>query len=250
MAFFSIAGGAAQVHEPVRGRAGDLGFVLNGTIAPFIEILLAGGEGVVCESAAVLGHDPGLAVRPWPGLDGGRWLVVNPAADGSSKLRLGSKQAGLAGGFDLSEYGGRLIVPAVNLVANGPGVTAGYYARFRPLGLSMVLLEGNGWVFLRSGGDVEDVRLDPGERMCVRAHHVAAMTAAVDFDMANQFCGLANGQIAGDGGFAMVTGPGHVWLQSVAVADRPAKPEHIMPAPPEINEMRPGSLAFLNGTGA
>ena len=237
------------VHEGSTSRGNDLSFAFKGGIAPFIEISLRPGEGVVCDSISLLKHDLALAVRPWPGLDGQRWLVVNPQTSISYKLLLGSFAAGCVAAFDLSEHGGRLLVPRANLVANGPGVTAGYYARFRALGLSMVLVEGNGWVFLKSGGDMESFRLDPGEKSCVRAHHVAALTSAVDFDMLANVCGMQTETVAGSEGFVMLTGPGRVWLQSTALT-AVRRPAGARAQPRKIKQSHTGSLAFRHGTGA
>ncbi len=236
------------VHERRKEFSCDLSFELRGKIAPFLEVSLRPGEGLVCERSCVLQHDTDLAIKAWPGLGGNRWLMVNTGNDRDVSVMLTTEEPGCAGSFNLAEYGGKLICLAESLMANGPGVTAGFYARFANMGLSLVLLEGNGWVFLRSRGDVFEYRMIAGEKLCVRAQNVAAMTATVDFEPME-----IGGDLSGEGNypeFVKLTGPGKIWMQSISSSDGPKLPESVLPENSKLKEMRTGGLAFLNGTGA
>lgn len=235
-------------HERRDGHACDLSFELRGRLAPFLEVTLGAGEGLICDRTCVLQHEFDLTVKPWPGLGGSRWLVVNASQEPEASVMLSTAEAGFAGAFELSAYGGKLICLAENLMANGPGVTASYYARFQKMGLSLVLLEGNGWAFLRSRGDVFEYKMMPGEKICIRAQNVAAMTATVNFEPNAVMPDVAGAN--GQPEFVTLTGPGTIWMQSVSrvVADK--QPVIAMPDYLAAQEKRAAGLAFMNGTVA
>ncbi|HFC05496.1 MAG TPA: AIM24 family protein [Rhizobiales bacterium] len=223
-------------------------FDLRGKIAPFLEVSLVQGEGLICDRSCVLQYDHGLAVKAWPGLGGSRWLVVNTQSEGEASVMLTTAEPGCAGSFKLSDYGGKLICLADSLMANGPGVTASYYARFANLGLSLVMLEGDGWAFLRSRGDVFEYRMAAGEKLCVRAQNVAAITATVDFEPIAPVCEMAEtGEMPE---FVTLTGPGCIWMQSITRRPGSQQPEKRAPDNASLQEMRTAGLAFLNGSSA
>jgi uncharacterized protein (AIM24 family) len=247
MSFYTSFSEEGFLHERRDGRACDLTFEMRGRLAPFVEVTLARGEGLVCDRACVLQHDDELHVRHWPGLNGSRWLVMNASEAPEASVMLSTSEVGFAGAFDLGECGGRLICASGNLMANGPGVTASYYARFRQMGLNLLILEGNGWAFLRSRGDVFEHRLGPGEKVRLRAHSIAAMTATVNLDPVLEAHSPANGH---DSDFSLLTGPGTVWLQSrpAEIPNRP--PADTAPDDFALREMQTGGLAFLNESNA
>ncbi|HFC05214.1 MAG TPA: AIM24 family protein [Rhizobiales bacterium] len=235
-------------HERRVDHAYDLSFDLRGAIAPFLEVTLANGEGLICDRSCVLQHDFGLTIKRWPGLGGSRWLVVNSGDEEEASVMLTAAEPGVIGSFELSDYGGRLICLADSLMANGPGGKASYYARFEEMGLALVMLEGNGWAFLRSRGDVFEYRMAPGEKICMRARNVAAMTATVNFEPVAGICQTPVGQ--GEPEFVSLTGPGTIWMQSISQPSESKLPRRREPGHSDALEMRTGGLAFLNGTSA
>jgi len=248
MSFITQHNGDGFVHTRRKDHAYDLGFELRGTIAPFLEVTLDPGEGLICDHASVLQHNFGLVIKPWPGLGGGRWLVVNSQSPKEESVMLTTIEPGFVGSFELSKYGGQLICLAGNLMANGPGVTCSFYARFQKLGLSLVLLKGNGWVFLRSCGDVFEYQMAPGETLCMRAGNVAALTATVNYEPVVTACGIPEKNSKPD--FVKLTGPGIVWMQSVSRVSEPRLPVRAEPEHQVMQKMRTGGLAFLNRTSA
>ena len=248
MTFISEFSNGRYVYEPDGNRVNELGFEVRGRLSPFIEISLKTGEGLVCDKQAILQHDFGLTVRPWPGLGDSRWLVVNASDEAELAVMLTARETGMAGAFNLSDYNGKLICPLASLMANGPGIVAGFYARFQQQGISLVLLEGNGWAFLRSCGDVFQYQMFPGEQICVRAHAVAAMTATVDFDPAHPICRMhdENGEMQ----FALLSGPGTIWLQSSYLVPQQQKPARITHTYPQVHDLALGELAIQAGSGA
>ena len=252
MAFVCALNDGAHIHEPRQDRVNELTFEVRGKLAPFVEVILRNGEGLVCDKQAILQHDFGLTVRPWPGLDDSRWLVVNASHEDELGVMLTSREPGFAGAFDLAEHGDKLICPSTSLLANGPGVQAGYYAKFKRLGITLVLLEGSGWAFLASRGDVFEYQLAPGEKVCVRAHSVAAMSATVDFDHSHPICKMQDPD--GKMQFSLLTGPGKIWLQSVHNTPPPQKTvkesQEILASLPPVKELQLGDLAFRPSSSA
>ena len=49
---------------------------------------------------SILQHDFGLTVRPWPGLDDSRWLVVNASQEDDLGVMLTARDPGFAGAFE------------------------------------------------------------------------------------------------------------------------------------------------------
>ena len=87
----------------------------------------------------------------------------------------------------------------------------------------MQKLMGDGLVFVHAGGTIIKKELAPGETLRIDTGCLVAMSATVDYDV--QFASdLKSGLFGGEGIFiATLTGPGHVWLQSLPfsrMADR------------------------------
>jgi len=82
----------------------------------------------------------------------------------------------------------------------------------------MQKLEGDGLAFCHSGGTVLQRTLAPGETLRVDTGCVVAYTPGIDFDI--QFVGGIKTALFGGEGlfFAVLKGPGTVWLQSLPFA--------------------------------
>ena len=79
----------------------------------------------------------------------------------------------------------------------------------------MQKLEGDGWVFIHAGGCVVERELAAGERIDVDTGCVVGYHAKVNMDV-QRVAGLTSMFFGGEGVFlATLTGPGHVWLQSL-----------------------------------
>jgi len=79
----------------------------------------------------------------------------------------------------------------------------------------MQKLEGDGLAFVHAGGTVVRRELKAGETLLVDTGCVVAYTPTVDFDI--QYVGKVKTALFGGEGLflARLTGPGHVWLQSL-----------------------------------
>ncbi len=84
-------------------------------------------------------------------------------------------------------------------------------------GFIMQKLSGNGIVFLEFDGYIKEYELGPGQSMIIDTGYLAAMSATCSIDI-QTVPGLKNIFFGGEGLFnTVVTGPGHIWLQSMPV---------------------------------
>ena len=86
-------------------------------------------------------------------------------------------------------------------------------------GFLMQRISGNGTVFAEFDGHVIEYDLKAGERIIVDTGHVAAMSATCNLDI-QTVAGAKNKFFGGEGFFnTVITGPGHVWLQTMPIAN-------------------------------
>ncbi|MEN6479628.1 MAG: TIGR00266 family protein [Anaerolineales bacterium] len=86
-------------------------------------------------------------------------------------------------------------------------------------GFVLQKVSGPGMVFLEIAGDVRDYVLQPGEVMRIDPGHIAFYETGMAYDIAS-VGSLKNALFSGEGLFlATITGPGHVWLQSMPVSN-------------------------------
>jgi len=84
-------------------------------------------------------------------------------------------------------------------------------------GFTLQKVSGPGTVWLDLSGEVVEKDLAAGEKLLVHAGHVGIQTPTVEFDI-QMIRGFRNVVFGGEGLFlATLTGPGHVWLQSMPI---------------------------------
>jgi uncharacterized protein (AIM24 family) len=220
MSFRSAASEAAISSENRDGRVNDIAFRIDAGASPIAEFTMMPGQAVAWDAGSILMADAGLKLSRSPGRGQDMALVVNASKTAVARLQAGSRRGGPLGAFDLGHHGGRLLFARHALAGAGPGVAINRYGRIgrqaasddQP-GLTMLLAEGDGWLFLSAAGRVIERRLASGEAVTVGIFQIVAMTATVDVDDAAD--ATAIGSLAAN--LARLTGPGRVWLQAVAV---------------------------------
>ena len=110
----------------------------------------------------------------------------------------------------------------------------------------MQRLEGDGLTFVHAGGTVHLVELGAGDTLRVDTGCLVALEPSVTYDV--QFVGGIKTALFGGEGlfFAVLSGPGRVWLQSLPLsrlADR------IYKAAPQTGGRRQGEGSVLGGLG-
>ncbi len=122
----------------------------------------------------------------------------------------------------LKDLGGHLLAQKDSFLCAAKGVALGIaFTRrfgaglFGGEGFILQKLEGDGWCFLHAGGTLEERTLAPGETLRVDTGCIVAMQPTVDYDI--QMAGGVKTMLFGGEGmfFAMLRGPGKVWLQSL-----------------------------------
>lgn len=232
-------------HHRSAGIADDIDFEIKGQELQFLEIELDPGESAVAEAGALVWKDASVGMTTVFGdgsgdagggfmgklLGAGKRLVTGESLfttvfthNGSGKARVAfaSPTPGAILPLKLADYGGRLICQKDSFLAAAKGVSIGIEFQRRMMtglfggeGFIMQKLEGDGWVFVQMGGTVVERQLAAGEQLHVDTGCLAAYTQGVDFDLVAAG-GVRSALFGGEGlFFARLTGPGHVWIQSL-----------------------------------
>ncbi len=86
-------------------------------------------------------------------------------------------------------------------------------------GFILQKLSGSGIAFAEFDGHVVEYELGPGQQMVIDSGHLAAMTASCQMDI-QMISGVKNVLFGGEGLFnTVLTGPGHVWLQTMPISN-------------------------------
>src|SRR3990172_2035043 len=125
----------------------------------------------------------------------------------------------------LGELGGTLICQKDAFLCAAKGVSVGIALQkrlgvglFGGEGFIMQKLEGDGLAFIHAGGALVERALQPGEVLRVDTVCVVGFQGSVDFDI--EYVGRIKSALFGGEGlfFAVVRGPGRVWLQSLPLS--------------------------------
>ncbi|WP_066098599.1 TIGR00266 family protein [Xanthomonas massiliensis] len=271
-------GGAAPPPLPAAagGRADEIDYRIVGHDMQFVEVELDPGESAVAEAGALMYKDASVQMETIFGdgsrsggsglvdklLGAGKRLVTGEslfttvythAGSGKAKVAFAAPYPGTVLALKLSEYGGRLICQKDSFLAGARGVALGIAFQRKILtglfggeGFIMQKLEGDGWVFVHAGGTLVQRELAPGERLDVDTGCVVAYTATVDFDV-RRVAGLKSMLFGGEGVFlATLTGPGHVWLQSLPFSRLAGR---MFAAAPQGGGQSRGEGSVLGGLG-
>ena len=232
-------------HHKISGSADDIDFEIKGQELQFVEIELDPGESAVAEAGAMVWKDASVAMTTVFGdgsgqqgggfmgklLGAGKRLVTGESlfttvfthqGQGKARVAFAAPTPGSILPLRLSDFGGTLICQKDAFLAAAKGVSIGIQFQRRVMtglfggeGFIMQKLEGDGWVFVQMGGTVVERELRSGEELHVDTGCLAAYTPTVTFDLV-QAGGIKSMVFGGEGAFfARLTGPGHVWIQSL-----------------------------------
>ena len=194
---------------------------LLGTMLPVLSVSLDPGESVVAETGEFSWMTD--AIQMSAGLSEGSSLSLSvyTAKDAAGVIAFASKLPGSILGVGVgpqNEY----LVHRHGFLAGTPGIeiSAGFQQSF-----SAGIFAGEGFVLQRVGGqgrawiglagEVVTCNLAPGESLRTHPGHVGMFTASVSFQVM-RVPGIANRYFGGDAHhFAVLSGPGSVWLQSM-----------------------------------
>jgi len=148
--------------------------------------------------------------------------VFTHGGSGKARVAFAAPYPGKILALDLSEHGGNLVCQKDAFLCAAHGVSIGIAFQkkistglFGGEGFIMQKLEGDGMVFAHAGGTVVERELQAGQTLRVDTGCIVALQSSVVYDV--QFVGNVKSALFGGEGFfyALLRGPGHVWLQSL-----------------------------------
>ena len=229
----------------------EIDYYIQGNECQFVEVELDYGETVVAESGAMMFMEPGIEMTAKMGdgsegnqgmmgklfgaakrvITGESLFMTHFTHQGAGKARVAfaAPFPGKIIPVDLQQTGTLMAQKGAFLcAAHGTKLGIGFTKKFGAglfggEGFILQKFEGDGVVLIHAGGTVVERQLQPGQAMRVDTGCIAAFQESVQYDI--QFVGGIKNTLFGGEGlfFATLTGPGHVWLQSLPfnrLADR------------------------------
>jgi uncharacterized protein (TIGR00266 family) len=233
--------------EATVAEAGGMMYMTQG-----IEMETVFGDGSGQQQGGLMGALLGAGKRLLTG-ESLFMTVFTNRSTGVQKVAFAAPYAGRILSLDLAKLGGELICQKDSFLCAAKGVSVGIAFQrkigaglFGGEGFIMQRLQGDGLVFAHAGGMVHGMDLGPGETLRVDTGCLVALQPSVNYDI--QFVGKIKTALFGGEGlfFATLTGPGHVWLQSLPLsrlADR------IYKAAPQTGGSRVGEGSVLDHLG-
>jgi uncharacterized protein (TIGR00266 family) len=261
--------------NPAR-RSHEIDFRIVGSEMQFVEVELDPGESAVAEAGSMMYMTPGISMETVFGdgaqqrsggvmgaiLGAGKRLITGEslfmtvftnAAGGKQQVSFAAPYPGKILAMDLKQLGGQLICQKDSFLCAARGVSIGIAFQrrigvglFGGEGFIMQKLEGDGLCFVHAGGTVHPLDLSPGQTLRVDTGCLVALQPSVAYDI--QYVGKIKTALFGGEGlfYAVLTGPGRVWLQSLPfsrMADR------IYKAAPAAGGSRREGGSILGGLG-
>jgi uncharacterized protein (TIGR00266 family) len=253
----------------------EVDYEIAGDDMQFVKIELDPGEAVVAEAGAMMYIEDGIYMETIFGDGSARQKGLLGALMGAGKRLLtgeslfmtvflnqgqGKRKAAFAAPYpgkivamDLASLGGEMICQKESFLAAAKGVSIGIAFQkrlgtglFGGEGFIMERLQGDGWAFVHAGGTLEERTLAAGETLRVDTGCVVALQPSVDFDI--EFVGGLKSAFFGGEGlfFAVLRGPGRVWLQSLPFSRMASR---IYAAAPQTGGSRREEGSILGGLG-
>jgi uncharacterized protein (TIGR00266 family) len=262
---------------PIGQRAFELTYRIVGEDVQFVEVELDPGEAAVAEAGGLMYMTSGVQMDTVFGdgsqqpqssglmgalMGAGKRLLTgeslfttvfsNPTAS-LQKVAFAAPYPGRILPMDLKQLGGELICQKDSFLAAAKGISIGIAFQkkigvglFGGEGFIMQRLTGDGLAFVHAGGMIESFDLKAGETLRVDTGCLVALTPSVQYDV--QFVGKVKTAFFGGEGlfFAVVTGPGRVWLQSLPLS---RMADRIMKAAPGMARGGKEEGSVLGGLG-
>jgi uncharacterized protein (TIGR00266 family) len=227
----------------------EIDYKIYGEELQFVEIELDPGETVIGEPGGFMMMDDGIQMETLFGdgsqqnsgggllgklINAGKRVLVGESlfmtaftniGQGKKKVSFAAPYTGKIITLDLQQLGGTIMAQKDAFLCAAKGVSIGIAFQkrlgtgiFGGEGFIMEKLEGDGLAFVHAGGYILEKELLPGEILKVDTGCVVAYTPTIDFDI--EFIrGIKNWMFGGEGlFFAIMRGPGKVWLQSLPIS--------------------------------
>jgi uncharacterized protein (TIGR00266 family) len=240
---FTQSGSALAGPPPISAHSDDISYHVCGAEMQFVEIELDPGESCIAEAGSLMYKDPSIkmeAIFGDPGressfvdklLGAGKRVLTGESlfmtlftnsGSGKGRIAFAAPYPGNNIPITLKNLGGTLICQKDSFLCAARGVSIGIYLQRRILaglfggeGFIMQRLQGDGLAFVHAGGTLVERELRNGEKLHVDTGCVVAFEPSISFDI-EQAGNIKTAIFGGEGlFFAVLTGPGRVWLQSL-----------------------------------
>jgi uncharacterized protein (TIGR00266 family) len=225
----------------------EIDYKIYGEELQFVELELDPGETAIAESGAFMMMEDYIQMQSIFGdgsqqsqglfgklLSAGKRVLTGESlfmtaftniGTGKRKVSFAAPYTGKIIPIDLQLHGNRVIAQKDAFLCAAKGVSIGIFFQrrlgtgiFGGEGFIMEKLEGDGMAFMHAGGYVVEKNLEAGELLRVDTGCVVAYTGSIDFDI-ELVRGVRNWVFGGEGlFFAVLRGPGKVWLQSLPIS--------------------------------
>ncbi len=226
-------------------KTDEIEYRILGSEMQFVEIELDRGESALAEAGAMMYKDISIQMETIFGDGSGTggnslmdklWgagkrlitgeslfmTVFSHTGAGKARVAFGAPHPGNIIPLRLSDIGGTLICQKDSFLCAAKGVSIGIFFQRKILtglfggeGFILQRLDGTGFVFLHAGGTVVERELGMGEALHVDTGCIVAFAPTVHMDI-EQAGNIKTALFGGEGlFFAVLQGPGKVWLQSL-----------------------------------
>lgn len=209
-------------------------YEIHGETLPAVVCELEKGEAMITEKGAMAWMSPNMQMETNAGgigkafgrLFSGESMFQNTytAKGGPGMIAFASSFPGSIRAFEVGP-GQEYIFQKSAFLASEAGVDLSVYFHkklgsglFGGEGFIMQKLSGRGIVFAEFDGHIMEYDLEAGQQMVIDTGYLAAMTAGCQMEI-QSVPGVKNMLFGGEGLFnTIVTGPGHVWLQTMPIS--------------------------------
>lgn len=209
-------------------------YEIKGGNFPVVICNLESGEQMITEKGSMVWMSPNMQMDTRGGGLGkmfsrafsGESMFQNIyTARGAGMIAFGSSFPGQIKPITIAP-GREMILQKSAFLASESGVQLSTYFRknlgvglFGGEGFIMQQLSGNGTAFVEIDGELIEYELKPGQQIVVDTGNVAGFSLGVQMEI-QQVPGMKNKLLGGEGLFnTVLTGPGHVWLQTMPICN-------------------------------
>lgn len=210
-------------------------YSIQGDTLPVVICELDAGEKIITEGGGMAWMSPNMKMETTGGGIGkmfGRALSgdtlfqnIYTAERTNGMISIASSFPGSIKAFEITP-GNEIILQKSAFLASEAGVELSMHFRkklgsglFGGEGFILQKLSGNGIAFAEFDGHVIEYELQPGQQIIIDTGHLVAMSVTCQMDI-QTIPGIKNMFLGGEGLFnTVVTGPGHVWLQTMPISN-------------------------------
>ena len=213
-----------------------MNYEIKGDTLPVVICQLEAGEAMINEGGSMAWMSPNMLMET--GSNGGAKKALGrmfagealfqnryTAQGGKGLIAFASSFPGSIRAFEISP-GNEIICQKGVFLAAEEGVQLSVHLNkklgagfFGGEGFIMQRISGNGIMFGEFDGHVVEYELKAGQQIIVDTGHLAAMSASCNMEI-QKVPGMKNMLLGGEGLFnTVITGPGHVWLQTMPLVN-------------------------------